>query len=88
MTTNRDNALLVLEGMTYLETLLNWHDSIPQDRIAAFCERQKAPIGANRLYFLITRAEELEAQVAEAAKSKATEVEGEIAAEKGFYGKD
>ncbi len=88
MTTNREHALLVLEGMAYLENLLTWHDNIPHDRIDAFCERQDAPLGGSRIFFLITRAEELEAQVAKAAKSKATEVEGEIVAEKGFYGND
>ncbi len=69
MTTNRDHALAFLEGMAYLENLLTWHDNIPHDRISAFCERQDAPLGASSIDFLITRAEELEAQVAKAKES-------------------
>ncbi len=64
----RDAAINLLRGVAYFEDLLSWHDSIPHARISAFCERQDAPLGASRIFFLITRAEELEAQVAKAAE--------------------
>ncbi len=69
---NLDAAEQLLRGARYLDDLLSWHDNIPHDRISAFCERQDAPLGASRIFFLITRAEELEAQLAEAAEKGMT----------------
>lgn len=56
-------AVNFLGAAEYLEDLLVWYQSLPHSRVDKFCERHKAPIGASRWFFLVTKAEELEEEL-------------------------
>lgn len=56
-------AVNFLGAVEYLEDLLAWYQMLPHNRVDEFCERQDAPIGADKWFFLLTRAEELEGEL-------------------------
>lgn len=56
-------AVSFLVAVEYLEDLLVWYQSLPHTRVDEFCERHNAPIGAERWFFLLTKAEELELEL-------------------------
>ena len=53
-------AVNFLGAVEYLEDLLAWFQSLPHDRVDKFCERHNAPIGTDRWFFLLAKAEEFE----------------------------
>jgi len=56
-------AVSFLGAVEYFEDLLAWYQSLPHSRVDKFCERHNAPIGAERWFFLLNKAEELEEEL-------------------------
>jgi len=61
--TRHDLAINFLGAVEYLEDLLGWYHGLPHTRVDEFCERNSAPIGASRWFFLLTKAEEFEEEL-------------------------
>ncbi len=61
--TRLELAVSFLGAVEYLEDLLAWFQRLPHDKVDKFCERHNAPIGADRWFFLLAKAEELEKEL-------------------------